>query len=88
MKTVQEKKQKYSLRVTIKLMPLYLLHRVNGQLSSTFDIDAIDQQKQLSLGMKSASFITAIGMAANLLPRYRFELAYGSHLKSWGISVK
>lgn len=37
-----------------------------SQLSSAFDIDASRQQKQLSLRMKIASFIGAIGMAASL----------------------
>ena len=37
-----------------------------SQLSSAFDIDASHQQKQLSLGMKIASFIGAIGIAASI----------------------
>jgi uncharacterized membrane protein len=37
-----------------------------AQLSSTFDIDSNKREKQLSLGMKIASFLGAIGIAASL----------------------
>jgi hypothetical protein len=46
-----------------------------SQLSSSFDIDSSHQQKQLSLGMKIASFIGAIGIATSI-----FFLFY----KFWG----
>ena len=36
------------------------------QLSSMFDIDLSKREKQLSLGMKIASFLGAIGLAASL----------------------
>jgi len=36
------------------------------QLSSTFDIDANRREKQLSLGMKIASFLGALGLAASV----------------------
>lgn len=37
-----------------------------ARLSETFDIDAGSREKQLSLGMKIASFIGALGMAASV----------------------
>lgn len=37
-----------------------------AKLSSTFDIDSNKREKQLSLGMKIASFLGAIGLAASL----------------------
>lgn len=37
-----------------------------AQLASTFDIDANKREKQLSLGMKIASFLGALGLAASV----------------------
>lgn len=37
-----------------------------AQLSSTFDIDSNKREKQLSLGMKIASFLGALGLAASV----------------------
>ena len=49
-----------------------------AKLSSTFDIDSNKREKQLSLGMKIASFLGAIGLAASL-----FFLFYQYFLESW-----
>ena len=40
--------------------------RLLADLSSTFDIDAGTREKQLSLGMKIASFLGALGLAASV----------------------
>ncbi|MEN8258523.1 MAG: DUF2157 domain-containing protein [Thermodesulfobacteriota bacterium] len=37
-----------------------------GKLASTYDIDASHREKQLSLGMKIASFLGALGLAASI----------------------
>jgi uncharacterized membrane protein len=37
-----------------------------GELASTYDIDASHREKQLSLGMKIASFLGALGLAASI----------------------
>ena len=37
-----------------------------AQLSSTFDVDASVREKRLSLGMKIASFLGALGLAASV----------------------
>jgi hypothetical protein len=56
-----------------------------SQLSSAFDIDASHQQKQLSLGMKIASFIGAIGMAASIF--FLFYQFWGSLSTTQQVSI-
>ena len=46
-----------------------------GQLSSIFDIDSSKQEKQLSLGMKIASFLGALGLAASIF--FLFDQYWG-----------
>jgi len=55
------------------------------ELSSAFDIDSSHQQKQLSLGMKIASFIGAIGMAASIF--FLFYQFWGSFSTVQQVSI-
>ncbi|MEN8146512.1 MAG: DUF2157 domain-containing protein [Campylobacterota bacterium] len=41
-------------------------HKLLTKLSSSFDVDTNRQEKQLSLGMKIASFLAALGLAASI----------------------
>ncbi len=72
-----------------------------ARLSAAFDIDSSRREKQLSLGMRIASFPGAIGLAASLFflfflffqSRGRFSinaeaaLANGTRLAPWMLSV-
>ncbi len=55
------------------------------ELTSAFDIDSSQQQKQLSLGMKIASFIGAIGMAASIF--FLFYQFWGSFSTTKQVSI-
>jgi len=53
-----------------------------SQLSSTFDIDSSRREKQLSLGMKIASFLGALGLAASV---FFFSISSGESSRPLGI---
>ncbi|MCP4976879.1 MAG: DUF2157 domain-containing protein [Maribacter sp.] len=55
-----------SLQVNQKTEISKYHHNLLGHLSSTFDIDSSKRDKQLSLGMKIASFLGSIALAASV----------------------
>jgi uncharacterized membrane protein len=65
LKTIENEKI-VTLEETQRLAIATYHERLLAQLSSTFDIDSSRREKHLSLGMKIASFLGALGLAASV----------------------